>query len=259
MLERIEVAGCRHLGASVELVQLKRQRRRPISVWTHKGDRTPAFWRSQHAMRAARPGVRVPLARGLGGPLTIVIDEREPYACRFANLPITTERRALPVGDYAVFAGRAERSRPMAVVERKRTHELAADAVAGKLALTLSEFVAQPRAVVMVGGRLSQVPKPDMDVRKARLLNLVAGLQAAYPNAPFLLAETLKLAADLAYRWLAAASRLAHAATEAHRSATPSLRTRRPPHGRARRSGRPTRPRSRRCSHPRPGARARRR
>jgi hypothetical protein len=212
VLEQVEVARCRRRGASVELVLLRRQRRRSLFVWTRKGGRVLVFWRSERSMRAARPGVRVPQAQGLEGPLTIAVDERERYAWRFASLPVTTERRSLPAGDYAVFVGTGSEARLVGAVERKRANELAAEAIAGKLALTLAELAALPRAAVIVEGRLSQLLKPEVEVRKGWLLNLVAGLQVAYPNVPLLFAETPKLAADLAYRWLSAASRLARAA-----------------------------------------------
>lgn len=214
VLEEVPVASCVRRGSSVQLVLQRRHRRRSVFVWTRKGPRTLVFWRSERSMRAARPGVRVPQARGLEGPVTIAVDERERYAWRFSGRPVTVERRALPVGDYAVFSGQGRGARLVGAVERKRAEELASDAVSGKLALTLAELATLPRAVVIVEGRLSRLLKPDVPVRQGWLLNLVAGLQAAYPNVPFLFAETPKLAADLAYRWLSACVRLERASRE---------------------------------------------
>jgi hypothetical protein len=206
-IERVPVASCRRVGASVQLVLDRGQRRRSLFVWTTKQGRSIVFWRSERSMRATRPGVRAPTARGLDGPLEVVVDLRERYAWRFADLPVTVERRRLPVGDYAAFVD----GRLVAVVERKRLEEFAGAAVQGRLQLQLAELATMPRAVVVIEGRLSQLLKGDLKARPGWLLNLVAALQAAYPNVPLLFAETGPLAAGLAYRWLSAASRLARA------------------------------------------------
>ena len=206
-IERVPVASCRRVGASVQLVLDRGQRRRSMFVWTTKQGRPIVFWRSERSMRATRPGVRAPTARGLDGPLEVVVDLRERYAWRFADLPVTVERRRLPVGDYAAFVD----GRLVAVVERKRLEEFAGAAVQGRLQLQLAELATMPRAVVVIEGRLSQLLKGDLKARPGWLLNLVAALQAAYPNVPLLFAETGPLAAGLAYRWLSAASRLARA------------------------------------------------
>lgn len=206
-VERVPVASCRRVGASVQLVLDRAQRRRSIFVWARKGPRTLVFWRSERSMRSTRPGVRAPTARGLDGPLTIVVDERERYAWRFAERPVTIERRRLGVGDYAVFEG----ERLVAVVERKKLTEFAGAAVQGSLQLQLAELATMPRAVIVIEGRLSQLLKGDLRTRPGWLLNLVAALQASYPNVPLLFAETSPIAADLAYRWLSASLRLARA------------------------------------------------
>jgi DNA-binding transcriptional ArsR family regulator len=204
VIERVPVASCRRVGASVQLVLDRPQRRRSLFVWVKKGASTLVFWRSERSMRAVRPGVRTPTARGLDGPLTIVVDERERYPWRFASHQVTLERRRLPAGDYAVF----EQAMLVAVVERKRLDEFAGAAVSGSLQLAMAELATLPRAAVVVEGRLTQLLKSDVPVQPGWLLNLVAALQAAYPNVPILFAETGPLAADLAYRWLAACLRL---------------------------------------------------
>lgn len=204
-LERVPVASCRRVGASLQLVLQRAQRRRSIFVWTRKGTRTLVFWRSERSMRSTRPGVRAPTARGLDGPLSVVIDERERYPWRFGERQVTLERRRLPVGDYAVYEG----ERLVAVVERKKLAEFAGAAVQGSLQLQLAELATMPRAVVVIEGRLSQLLKGDLRANPGWLLNLVAALQASYPNVPLLFAESGPLAADLAYRWLSASLRLA--------------------------------------------------
>ena len=206
-IERVPVASCRRLGASVQLVLDRAQRRRSLFVWTTKQGRPLVFWRSERSMRATRPGIRAPTARGLDGPLEVVVDLRERYPWRFASLPVTLERRRLPVGDYGVF----EDDRLVAVVERKKLEEFAGAAVQGRLQLQLAELATMPRAAVVIEGRLSQLLKGDLKARPGWLLNLTAALQAAYPNVPLLFAESGPLAAGLAYRWLSAALRLARA------------------------------------------------
>lgn len=207
VIERVPVASCRRVGASVQLVLERKQRRRSLFVWTSKHGRPLIFWRSERSMKATRPGIRTPTARGLDGPLALVVDVRERYGWRFAGLPVTLERRRLPVGDYGVFEG----ERLVAVVERKRLEEFAGAAVQGQLQLLMAELATMPRAAVMIEGRLSQLLKGELKTRPGWLLNLVAALQAAYPNVPLLFAETGPLAADLAYRWLSASLRLARA------------------------------------------------
>lgn len=216
VVEEVAVADCKRNGASVQLTLARRHRRRSLFVWVRKGERTMVFWRSERSMKVSRPGVRVPQARGLdSGVLRIVVDTRERYAWRFTGLPVEPERRSLPVGDYAVFTDEDGGDGSLvAVVERKSASEFASDAMSGKLGLALAELAAQPRAAVVVEGRLSQLLKPGVSVRPGWLMNLVAGLQAAYPNVPMLFAESPKLGGDLAYRWLAACLKLRDAATE---------------------------------------------
>lgn len=207
VLERVAVGSCRRVGASIQLVLERPQRRRSLFVWTSKGGRPLVFWRSERSMRSTRPGVRTPTARGLEGPLTIAVDERERYAWRFKELPVTLERRRLPVGDYAVYRD----ERLVAVVERKRLEEFAGAAVDGSLQLALAELATMPRAAVVIEGRLAQLVKGALRTRPGWLLNVVASLQAAYPNVPLLFADAGPLAADLAYRWLSASLHLAGA------------------------------------------------
>lgn len=65
--------------------------------------------------QAASPGARVPRRRALVDGFTIVIDTRERYPFRFAGRDVSTERAALPAGDYGIRVGETV----LAVVERK--------------------------------------------------------------------------------------------------------------------------------------------
>jgi hypothetical protein len=204
-LEEVPVVRCRRRGASIELVLARRARRRSLFVFTSKRGRPLIFWRSDATARTARPGVRVPGARGLERPLSIAIDDRERYPWRFAGKEVTVERRRLPSGDYAVL----HEGRVIAAVERKRPAELATQAIAGRLSLLMAELSSLPRAAVIVEGRLSDVLKAAdaQQVRSGWVPSLLASVQADHPRVPLLFAETPKLAGDLAYRWLAACAR----------------------------------------------------
>jgi len=201
--EELPVSACWRQGQAVHLVLKRRRQRRSIFVWTKSRGRTLIFWRSRRSMQGARPGIRVPQARGLERSVTITVDRRERYAWRFADYEVETERRELPVGDYGVFHD----GRLVAAIERKSVEDLAGSLTSGELALVLAELSALPRAMLVVEGRLSDLVKTTDRVRPGWLLNLVAALQVEFPRVTWCFAETGKLAQDLAYRWLAAALR----------------------------------------------------
>lgn len=146
LLETLPVEQCWRVGKAVHLVLQRRQRRRSLFVWTVKGERQLIFWRSQRSMGAARPGMKVPAARGLDGPLEIAVDVRERYGWRFGGLQATLVKRELPVGDYGIFLD----GRLVAAVERKTPADLAGSAIAGTLAFALAELEALALAT---GGR----------------------------------------------------------------------------------------------------------
>lgn len=202
IIDEVPVVRCQRRGAAIDLVLARATRRRSQFVFTRKGDRPLIFWRSERTTRAARPGLRVPTARGLERSLLIAIDTRERYAWRFTDKPVETERRRLPVGDYGVF----HEDRLVAAVERKRADDFATSAMAGSLGLAMAELATLPRGALVVEGRLSDVVKAATagKVRPGWMLNVIAALQVDHPSVPILFAETGKLASDLAYRWLAA-------------------------------------------------------
>lgn len=204
LVEEVPVDGCWRSGASVHLVLGRRDRRRSLFVWTSGRRGRTVYWRTQKTMTAARPGMRVPAARGLDRPLDIAMDQRERYPWKFAKHRANLERRLLPVGDYGVFAG----DRLVAVVERKTPANLAADAVSGALGFALAELERLPSACVVVEGRLSDVlAAAEGHVKPGWLLSVLAALQVAHPRVSWVYAENRSLAEDFAYRWLAAAGK----------------------------------------------------
>lgn len=205
VIEEVPVESCWRAGAAVHLVLRRRQNRRSMFVWTRAGGRPVIFWRSAASMGAARPGIRVPQARGLEGGLEIVVDGRERYPWRFSGKGAALMRRDLPVGDYAIVRD----GLVIAAVERKTVADLATAAVAGKLGLALAELERLPHAAVAVEGRWSDLVKTAdrADMRAGWLLNVVAALQVAHPRVTWQFAETPKIAQDWAYRWLAACAK----------------------------------------------------
>ncbi|HVR89357.1 MAG TPA: ERCC4 domain-containing protein [Candidatus Limnocylindria bacterium] len=204
VIDEVPIEACWRVGAAVHLVLRRRANRRSLFVWTKKGERTLVFWRSDASMRRARPGIRVPLARGFGERLSIVVDLAEKYPWRFAGREVTTERRSLPVGDYALVRD----DEIVAVVERKTPADLATAAIGGQLGLALAELGQTRHAALVVEGRLSDVLKAGERTRPGWLLNVLAALQAEHPRVSWMFAETRQLAEEWAYRWLAASARI---------------------------------------------------
>jgi len=210
VVERLPVQACWRQGAAVHLVLQRRQRRRSLFVWTKSRRGRPLiFWRSPRSMRGARPGIRVPQARALEGPLTVAVDTRERYPWRFTGHAARIVRRHLPIGDYGIF----RENRLVAAVERKSVEDLATSAVSGTLVFVLQELSTLPYAAVILEGRLSDLIKRE-EVRPGWLLNIIATLQVQFPRVNWMFAETRKIAEDYAYRWLAAVAKSAQGRRE---------------------------------------------
>lgn len=220
VVESVPVERCWRAGAAVHLVLRRRRGRRCLFVWTQSRGRTLIFWRSRTSMRGARPAIRVPQARGLERALDVAVDVRERTPWRFTRHGVRTERRELPVGDYAALEG----DHCVAAVERKTVADLAGSATGGELALTLAELGRIPHGALVVEGRLSDLVKEGQrgGVRPGWLLNLVAALQATHPQVAWMFAETRALAEDYAYRWLAACVHAENAAADAPAADAPA-------------------------------------
>ncbi len=205
VIEEVPVEACWRAGAAVHLVLRRRTNRRSMFVWTRARGRPVIFWRSGASMQAARPGIRVPQARGLEGPLEIAVDAKERYPWRFSGRGATLVRRDLPVGDYAIVRD----GLVVAAVERKTVADLATAAVAGKLGLALAELERLPHAALAIEGRWSDLVKvaERADMRPGWLLSVAAALQVTHPRVTWQFAETPKIAQDWAYRWLAACAK----------------------------------------------------
>ena len=204
VLEQVPVVTCQRVGVAIDLVLRRARSRRSMFVWTmqRRTGRRLIFWRTATTMAGARPGIRVPQARGLERALTVAVDHRERYAWKFGRYAVTLERRELPVGDYGVVVD----EHLVAVVERKSAADLAGSAQSGSLAALLADLGHVPHAALVVEGRFSDLVRRAEagGMRPGWLLNLVAALQATHPRVTWMFTETRDLAQGWAYRWLGA-------------------------------------------------------
>jgi hypothetical protein len=203
LVERVPVRSCRRRGGAIDLVLDRPREHRSQLVYTRVRGRQVIFWQSPRTARAARPGVRVPGRRAAGlQELTILVDSRERYPWRFGRQrAVSTERRALPAGDYAVAAPGGEL---VAVVERKTLADLAGSLVDGSLSYLLAELAALPRAAVVVEDRYGAVFKLE-HVQPGFVADLLGALAVRYPAVPVVFCDTRPLAQEWTYRFLGAA------------------------------------------------------
>jgi hypothetical protein len=203
LVERVPVRSCRRRGGAIDLVLDRPREHRSQLVYTRVRGRQVIFWQSPRTARASRPGVRVPGRRAAGlQELTILVDSRERYPWRFGrHQAVSTERRALPAGDYAVEDPDGQL---VAVVERKTLADLAGSLVDGSLGYLLAELAALPRAAVVVEDRYGAVFKLE-HVRPGFVADLLGALAVRYPAVPVVFCDTRPLAQEWTYRFLGAA------------------------------------------------------
>ena len=202
IVERVPVRSCRRRGVAIDLVLDRPRENRSQLVFTRiRGGREGIFWQSARTTRQARPGIRVPRRRAAGlAELTILIDTRERYPYRFAHQQATTERQALPVGDYGIAHG----DRVVAVVERKSLADLTRRLVDGQLTYALAEMATIPRAAIVVEDRYSGLFKLA-HTKPGFVADMLAALTVRYPTVPIAFCETRPLAEEWTYRFLGAA------------------------------------------------------
>jgi ERCC4 domain len=200
VLEEVAATLCRRRGAAVDLVLDRPRLSRSQFVFTEARGRPAIFWQTQVAARRANPGGRVPKGRTLAG-LTVVVDSRERYPYRFAGRSVSTERAALPAGDYGV---RCEGGLA-AVVERKTLENLASSLSDGTLAFQMQRLSQLPAAAVVV-----EADFPDLfrqpPGRANWLADVLARLQVRYKEVAVVFAGSRKFAEEWTYRFLRAAA-----------------------------------------------------
>jgi hypothetical protein len=202
ILERIPVRSCQRRGVAIDLVLDRPRENRSQLVFTRiQGGREGIFWQSARTTRQARPGIRVPRRRAADlAHLTILVDTRERYPYKFTHQQATTQRQALPAGDYGI----AHDGEIVAVVERKSPHDLVRRLIDGQLTHALADMAAIPRAAVVVEDRYSSLFKLE-HTKPGFVVELLAALTVRYPTVPIHFAETRPLAEEWTYRFVGAA------------------------------------------------------
>jgi hypothetical protein len=204
IIEAVPVRACRRRGVAIDLVLERPRENRAQFIFTTARGRDVIFWQSPRTTARSRPGVRVPTRRASGlQTITILVDTRERYPYRFERQQATTQRRALPAGDY----GLAIDDEIVAVVERKSLDDLAHRLIDGSLTYALAELATVERAALVVENRYSALFKLE-HVASGFVPELLARVQVRYPNVPIVFCDTRPLAEDWTYRFLGAA--LAH-------------------------------------------------
>jgi hypothetical protein len=209
VVEEVPVRSCVRRGVAIDLVLDRARENRSQFVFTRlKGAREGIFWQSAKTTRKSRPGIRIPRRRAAGQrDFTISVDTRERYPYRFAKQQATTDRRALPAGDYGVTN---EAGEIVAVVERKTLADLSKGLVEGSLAFAMAELATVDRAAIVVEDRWADVFRLE-HVAPAFVADLLATVQVRYPQVPIVFCETRALAEEWTYRFLGAARAFAHA------------------------------------------------
>ncbi len=204
IVEDVPIIECRRRGVAIDLLLDRGRENRSQFVFTHlPSGREGIFWQTQKVASTARPGARIPGRRiaELGTELAILVDTRERYPYRFARQQATTERLALPAGDYGV---RDPSGGIVAVVERKAIVDLAGSLSDGSITFQLARLAEVPRAAVIVEdgyGALLKLPH----VPAGFLPDLLARVQVRYPEIPIVFCENRALAEEWTFRWLGAA------------------------------------------------------
>jgi hypothetical protein len=199
VLERVLVTQCERRGPAIDLILARGVNKRSQFIFTTYRGRPMIFWQTPKTAAAARPGLRVPIARA-SADAVFCIDTRERYGYAFKSHGIAPVRRALACADYAV-----ERDgRIVGAVERKSLDDVVRSLVDGTLNFALAELCALPCAAVVVEASYSQLLRHEY-TRAGFLADLIARLQVRYPSVPLVFVESRKLGEEWTFRFLRAA------------------------------------------------------
>lgn len=199
IIERVPVRSISRRGAAIDLVLDRSRENRSQFVLTRARGREVVFWQSRRTAKQARPNVVTPRARAHGHVVEIVVDTRERYAYTFSAQQATVSKRALAVGDYAVFHGEIL----IAAAERKSIEDLSSSLLSGKLTYLLADLARQPRAALVVDSGYSALFKLE-HVSASAVADAAAEAQARFPAVPIVFCETRPLAQEWLYRWFGA-------------------------------------------------------
>jgi hypothetical protein len=151
IVEQVPIRSCQRRGVAIDLVLDRPRENRSQLVFTRiQSGREGIFWQSARTTRQARPGIRVPRRRVAElTQITIIVDTRERYPYKFTQQQASTERRALPAGDYGI----THDDRIIAVVERKSLDDLVRRLIDGQLTYAIADMATIPRAAVVIEDR----------------------------------------------------------------------------------------------------------
>ncbi len=216
IVEAVPIRSCVRRGVAIDLVLDRGRENRSQFVFTRiQGGREGIFWQSPKTTRKNRPGIRIPARRAAGQrEFTIYVDTREKYPYKFAKQQVTTDRRALPCGDYGI-AIEMDDVEIVAVVERKTLADLAKRLIDGSLAFAMAELATVDRAAIVVEDPWADVFRLE-HVTPGFVADLLAAVQVRYPTVPIAFCENRALAEEWTYRFLGAARAYALAEDESH-------------------------------------------
>jgi hypothetical protein len=200
VVEETEISICRRRGPAIDLVLARPQLARSQFVFTEVKGRPAIFWQTQKAARAANPGARVPRRRSGVEGFSITVDTRERYGFRFAGRDVSTEKLALPAGDYGVKVD----GRLIATVERKTIENLTSSLSDGTLSFQMQKLAEIPLAAIVVEGKYSDLFKLE-HANAGWIAEVLSRLQVRYPEVAVIFADSRKFAEEWTYRFLASA------------------------------------------------------
>lgn len=195
VLERVAVVLCRRNGPAIDLVLDRGSRRRSQFVLVEYRGRRAIFWQTPKAARSAKPGLRIPFPTPMPSE-KYYIDARERFGYTFTGKNL--ERRALPVGDYAVMN---DDEVVVAAVERKTIDDFFRSLDDATLSFEMAELAALTHAAVVVEGSYSEVVR-HAHTTPGYLPELIARLTVLYPHVPIHFLESRRLAEQWVLRFL---------------------------------------------------------
>lgn len=214
-IERVQVVSLKRFGKRLAVVLDRARNKRCDFLFltkkykTREGEYEQIFWRTEKALRERTP--RVKLSTYYTGQLNIAIDTGERYPWKFPGC--YTERRKLPVGDYALI----EDDRIIAVVERKTYDNVLSEF--GRMSAfhhQLNELSTYKNSAVVIEANYADFLKEDKlkYYTPSFSAKAIAELYALHPGLTIVFAGNRKLAMEWTFRFFSAL--IAHEADTPH-------------------------------------------
>jgi hypothetical protein len=204
-LQRVPITALHQSGKKLSVVLDRKRFKRSDFLFVQKkltsGESVEQiFWQSQHTGQTRRPRVKL-TAQGRRRDFVIAIDSNERYAWKFPGC--ATERRSLPVGDYALCDG----DDLVAIVERKSFDNMLAEL--GKLNVfhqSLAELAQVEQHALVVEAPYADFLKPKKvhHFSPTFCAKAIAEIHASHPTLRVVFVESRKLAIEWTLRFFAA-------------------------------------------------------